>query len=270
MRIRMFTSRVAAKAEQIVSFFRHADTPVALTLDSLRLKRTAFAAISSEGLRLRIRPRSGESFTFYENLIRKDYLRRGIELRPGDTVVDIGANIGAFTVLAASAVGSGGRVIAFEPVEGTFRRLGENIALNNLGNVECRRAAIDAQEGTLAIHTGVKSAFATAYLRGVHGRTEDIQVVDCLTIARVLAEYRIDRIHLLKLDCEGSEYGIIDSLTPELASRIDQIAMEVHPVEGRSPWSLGEALRALGFQVEAGEIWVAHRRGPGIEARARG
>jgi hypothetical protein len=165
MRTSELPGRVVAKAEQIVSFFRYAHTPLPLTLDTLRLKRSAFTAISSDGLRLRLRPRSGESFTFYENLIRKDDLQRGIILGPGDTVVDVGANIGTFSVLAATSVEPGGRVISFEPVEETFGHLGENIALDGLGNAECRRAAIDAKDGTLTIHTGVKSAWATAHPR---------------------------------------------------------------------------------------------------------
>jgi len=80
--------------------------------------------------------------------VRRDYLSHGITLRPGDTVVDIGANIGAFTVLAAKIVGSSGCVIAFEPILQAFERLRENVALNAFKNVECRRAAVDAQEGT--------------------------------------------------------------------------------------------------------------------------
>lgn len=254
-----YAGRVAMKVEQIASFFRQTHTPYSLTLDALRLKRTAFDAVSADGLKLRLKPRSGESFTFYENLIRKDYLGGGIALGPGDTVVDVGANIGSFSVLAASIVGLEGRVISFEPAGETFRRLEENISLNGLRNVRCRRAAVDAECGVLELHTGVKSAFATAHMKDVQGNDGSVEVVECLTLARVFEEYRIDRINLLKLDCEGSEHGIIESLTPDLAARIDQIAMEVHPVEGRSGWTLGEALRGLGFDYEAGYIWFARK-----------
>lgn len=260
LKIADYAGRVAMKVGQIASFFRHAHTPYSLAIDSVRLKRTAFEAVSEDGLKLKLKPRSGESFTFYENLIRKDYLRGGIALRPGDTVVDVGANIGSFSVLAASIVGPGGRVISFEPVGETFGRLEENIALNGLCNVQRRRAAVDVECGVLELHTGVKSAFATAHLKDIPGNDRTVEVVECLTLARVFEEYRIDRINLLKLDCEGSEHGIIESLTPDLAARIDQIAMEVHPVEGRSAQALGEALRGLGFDYEAGSIWFARNR----------
>lgn len=261
MKIPYYAGRVAMKVEQIASFYRHSRTPLALSMDTIRLRRTAFEAVSEDGLRLKLRPRSGESFTFYENLIRKDYLRNGIALRPGDTVVDVGANIGSFSVLAASIVGPEGRVIALEPVGETSRRLEENIALNRLGNVRCRRAAVDAECGVLHIRTGGKSAYATAHASGAPEEDEAVEAVECLTLARVFEEYRIDRIDLLKLDCEGSEYGIIETLTPDLAARIGQIAMEVHPIEGRSYRAFGEALRGLGFDYQAdGWNWFARNR----------
>ena len=58
-----------------------------------------------DGLKLRIKSQSGESFTVYENLIRRDYLT-DVTLKPGDTVVDIGANIGSFSIVAR--LGRGG------------------------------------------------------------------------------------------------------------------------------------------------------------------
>src|SRR5260221_10724280 len=135
------------KCHQIFSFFQHTRTPVALALDSLKIRRSPFVAISGDGLKLSLLPQSGESFTFYENLIQRVYLKNGITLKPGSTVVDIGANVGAFSILAASIVGPRGRVLAFEPINKTFERLRKNVALNGLKNVECHRAAIDSQEG---------------------------------------------------------------------------------------------------------------------------
>jgi FkbM family methyltransferase len=233
-----------------------------LALDSLQIKQYPFVAISGDGLKLSLLPRCGESFTFYENLIERDYLKNGITLKPGSTVVDIGANIGAFAVLAGSIVGPHGRVIAFEPVAKTFERLKENVALNGLNNVDCHRAAIDSREGTITLRVFGKSAYASAH--GVHKTSDDgvggagpDETVPCLTLDRVFKDFQIDRISLLKVDCEGGEHGIFETLSPDAAARIDQIAMEVHPVEGASIDRLGERLATLGFKVRCGPIWVA-------------
>src|SRR5579863_8672312 len=109
-------SRIEFKLEQIRSFALDTRTPISLVADSLKLKRSPFIATTKDGIKLRLAPGAGESFTFFENLIRRDYLSGGIKLKPGDTVVDIGANIGSFSVLAASLVGPKGRVVCFEPI----------------------------------------------------------------------------------------------------------------------------------------------------------
>lgn len=71
-------------------------------------------------------------------------------LRPGDAVVDVGANIGIYTLLMGSIVGPGGRGLAFEAGNKAFEILQENIALNQLAHVEARRVAIGPTEGKVA------------------------------------------------------------------------------------------------------------------------
>ncbi|WP_165250419.1 FkbM family methyltransferase [Paludisphaera soli] len=251
---------ISDKIRQISSFFIHSSTPIALSMDALRLKRTGFVAVSRDGLKLAIRPSVGESFTFYENLVRRDYLGGEIALKPGDTVVDIGANIGTFSILAASVAGPSGRVIACEPVPETFERLKANVALNGLDNVECRCQAVDAADGILELMVSRKSALSTAHMGNRDGVDQVSLAIPCVSLETLMAESRIDRIHLLKVDCEGSEYGIFQSLSPEIADRIDQIAMEIHPVPGRGPADLKANLEALGFDVECGYTWFAYNR----------
>jgi FkbM family methyltransferase len=247
--------RIWWKFRVVASFLATTRTPITLILDALKLARRPFVAISDEGIRLRLNPGVGESFTFYECLVRRDYLSHGITLRPGDTVIDIGANIGAFTVLAAKTIGPSGRVIAFEPILQTFEQLRENVALNALKNVECRRAAVDAQEGTLTLSVDSKSAFASAH---IDWGQDQSQVVPCVTLEQVCRDEGIGRVHLLKVDCEGSEHEIFERLSPELAARIDQIVMEVHQVPGKSLETLHANLRARNFSVSRYTSgWVA-------------
>jgi FkbM family methyltransferase len=255
---------VAEKLRQIGAFYRDTATPLSLSLDAVRIKRSEYVAISKDGLKLKINANCGEGFTFYENLIRRDYLRNGIALGPGSTVVDIGANIGSFAILAGSIVGPGGRVLAFEPMPETFERLLENVALNELDNVECHRAAIDAEEGTLTLKLARKNALVSAHGVNAEETSEGSVTAPCLGLRRVFEDNQIDRIHLLKIDCEGSEYGIFETLAPELAARIDQIAMEIHPVRGKTFEGLRLALEGLGFEVRCDYPWVA------INVAARG
>lgn len=66
-------------------------------------------------------------------------------LWPGDNFLDVGANVGVYTILAASCIGETGSVDAFEPMEATARRIEEQIALNKLDNVEVHRFAVSNQ-----------------------------------------------------------------------------------------------------------------------------
>jgi FkbM family methyltransferase len=253
---------MVGKLRTIVSFYGNARNPVALTIDALKLNRRAVVAVSKEGVKLRLNPSAGETFTFYEVLIRRDYLANGIALRPGDTVVDIGANIGSFTVLAANVVGPHGRVVSFEPIRDTFARLEENVALNGYQNVACRRAAVDARNGTLTLTLGLKCAASTAYLEDCVNPRGETETAPCITLEQAFQDHNLERVNLLKVDCEGSEYGIFDTLSPFLAARIDQIAMEVHQVASRTKEQLRDRLRALGFEVRPGQYcWVAFRMG---------
>jgi FkbM family methyltransferase len=255
--------RLVHKMNQSRDFFRQSRTPFRLALDSFKLNWSPFIAQSKDGLKLRLDPRCGDSFTFYENLIRRDYLRHGVQLRPGDTVVDIGANIGAFSVLAASIVGPQGRVIAFEPGSRTFDRLKANIEINQLRNVTLVRCAIGGADGEAQLDVGTRSAYNSIRtdlcennrVTGLHETVRVRPLADALADAGVEGE-----IGLLKMDCEGSEYDIFDSFPADLASRIRQVSMEVHEVSGRQTSEIDNRLRDLNFDVRAAFPLTAFRR----------
>src|SRR3990172_2612704 len=72
-------------------------------------------------------------------------------LRPGDTFIDIGANIGYFTLVASPLVGPSGKVHSFEPIPGIFSTLQSNVAANGLTNVRMNQAAIFETDGELEL-----------------------------------------------------------------------------------------------------------------------
>jgi FkbM family methyltransferase len=90
----------------------------------------------------------------WEMTFMRDYLR------PGDRFVDVGANIGLYTLLAASVVGPGGRVVAFEPGLVPAERLRETCAINQLQNIELVRCAVGEQAGELLFEAGDEDATA--------------------------------------------------------------------------------------------------------------
>lgn len=228
--------------------------------DSLHLRKSPYVARDREGLALSLLPGRGEWFTFYENLIRQDYLRGLRELNEGDRVIDIGANIGAFTVLAASKVGRTGRVFAYEPDPATCERLRANVRLNALENVIVENCAVGAAAGEATFYRHSKNAYSSL-VDGVDGRVQEHLEsfpVPVMGIRDVIAKAG-PAIKLLKIDCEGSEYDIVDALDAGSAGPVQQISMEVHPVAGRSAEGLQARIESWGMRVTFTNLLMAIR-----------
>src|SRR6266851_146417 len=252
--MRQYAQRLRAKVEQSRAFIGQTKTPLPLVLDAFQLRRSSFVAETKD--RIKLRMNAGESFTFFENLVRRDYLTNGIKLGLGDTVMDIGANIGSFTVLAATVVGPFGRVVAYEPVPGCGRRLRDNIELNRLRNVTCYQAAVDGHAGILELFATEKSALSTSCIPRSENNDADKISVKALTIEQAFNDNGLEKLSLLKIDCEGSEYEIFETMTSQVACKIDQIAMEVHAVPNRSFGHLETLIRSLGFDLRTiGNNW---------------
>jgi len=204
----------------------------------------------------------GDRFTCFETF-GKDVYGTALEcIGLGDVVIDIGANIGCFTLAAWRAVGAGGTVVALEPESRNFTRLTDHLAANNATSVTPLNLALADHDGqlTLIVPTNqslLVSKFDTVGGRSIAGGTEQ---VSCMTLASLMGEHRIAHVTLLKLDCEGAEHEIVAALTPELASRIDHIAMEIHDVAGWDSLSTIAHLEALGYEHQFRQTHLFSRR----------
>ncbi len=250
-----------------VHVLRKVENPVPLLLDRANLRRRSYVLRTRGGLAMEIRPQRGDRYTFYESLIMNSYLSQGQRLRPGDTVIDIGANIGCFTVLAARAVGPTGRVIAVEPEQSTFESLRRNVRLNRCENVDVRRLAIGGSSGSVDLHVSGKTLFSSIYAEvggakaeaPLHTTGSNAQTVSMSTLEALMDDAGVERCNYLKIDCEGAEHDIFREMDEQTAGRIDQITMEVHHVPGAEPEALPSVLTKLGFQQKSASLLYAWR-----------
>jgi FkbM family methyltransferase len=146
----------------------------------------------------------GKSFDEYGEFSEGEVAIFERVLKPGDTVIEAGANIGAHTVALAKLVGPTGRVIAFEPQRLVFQTLCGNVAINSLANVDCRFAAVGAEAGEIVVPPlppDNKNNFGGLGLGSY--RTGDR--VPVLT----LDSLGISKCHLLKIDVEGMEESVL-------------------------------------------------------------
>lgn len=255
----MRVSDILTKLKQIFRLLVHTHTPVPLILDSLRLRRRPYLARLRTGEAFYLEGQQGDWFTVYECCIRQDYLQHGIVLNPSDHVIDVGANFGAFAVLASRIVGPDGHVTAFEPSPKIYERLCRNLELNGCTNVTPLNEAASDQTGQLNFFVSTKSAYSSLSDE-VDGRAGTSQ--EKITVSsRCFGDFLRDAgpVQLLKIDCEGGEYPIFASATAEDFATVDQVAMELHRIEGHDPNEIVEKIRSFGFQTKRTYPFVAFR-----------
>jgi FkbM family methyltransferase len=247
----MFFNQLLLRFSQLIGFAKRTRNPLPLILDLLKLQRESYIAENDQGHRISIRPGTGERFAFYENLIRFDYLKNGVSLKKGDFVIDIGANIGCFTVLAASLVGDDGQVIAIEPDPETYQQLLSNIQINNLHNVTALNIAVTSENTPITLNVSPNSLYTSIYTeiddKYLTGKTI---TVDGRTLTSLIDQLQIKEIQLLKMDCEGAEYNILASLDENISCKIKQISMEVHKIPEHDPKEIEDSLMNLGFKLK--------------------
>jgi len=164
-------------------------------------------------------------------------------VRPGDVVVDAGANIGALTVPLARKVGPRGRVHAFEPQRTIYHLLCGNLALNELEQVEAHRAALGDRDGTIGLPSLGYRASANYGGLSIETRAEQTEHAPLMR----LDDMRLSRLRLLKADVEGSENALVAGAS-ETIRRCQPVLWVENDRREKSP-ELIARLQGLGYRL---------------------
>jgi FkbM family methyltransferase len=178
------------------------------------------------------------------------------------TIVDIGANIGSFAIYAAQS-NPLATIYCFEPEPANFDSLKNNIDINGLHDrVSAFQCAVASVSGDrqLAVIDPLSNSFHMVPVGA------SMQTVPCTTVGAILDNLGLDQIDLLKLNCEGAEYEILEGCRAEDFSRISNIRLEYHNLDapGKHGESLSQLLRAHGYRIQrftrylntSGFIWA--------------
>ena len=176
---------------------------------------------------------------------------------PRDSVVvDIGANIGLFTLVAAEIVGPEGRVIAYEPHPETYKELCENVARNGYSNVLPVQAAISNAPGMLRMNV-----FTDCDLNSV-ACTADLGVVEvpAFTLDDSLSGHGLAHCDLIKMDIEGAEWFALRGMDRTLERNPNvRLLIELHNPQiralGGQPEILLQLLADRGFALYELNMW---------------
>src|SRR5437016_3725690 len=146
-----------------------------------------------------MRPRTSDRKIFNEVRIHRAYTPAGFEIGEEDYVVDIGAYIGVFSILA-SKFAKRGEIYAFEPAPQNFEMLKQNVCINKVTNIERQDAAVSdrPRERPLYLLSSRNTGWNSFYTPGTGYQTAI--AVRTLSLEKVVEERCIPRIDLLKMD----------------------------------------------------------------------
>jgi FkbM family methyltransferase len=156
-------------------------------------------------------------------------------------VVDIGANVGVFSLFAARKART---VFALEPASANFARLTQNVS--RARNIVPLNLACGGKDGQAALDLSINPVSFSLVSKG---QSEHRETVTVIALNTLFERFKITECDFLKLDCEGSEFDILLGSDPSLMKRVKRIAMEYHDHLSQrfSHKDIIKELRALGF-----------------------
>jgi FkbM family methyltransferase len=197
------------------------------------------------GLSLDFRYHTSDLATSRSIFVDDSYFPPGISIPPDATVIDVGGHIGTLTMLVATRAPKG-RVFTFEPEPENFALLDGNVKRNNFTHVRVFNLAVAGKEEEREFFLARNPVRTGSHTLTRVGDTGSLKV-RCTTLSKVLQEHQIEKVDLLKLDCEGAEWEILPATSDEDLGRIRQIVMEVHGGENGEKEKSFDRLKRLGF-----------------------
>ena len=203
--------------------------------------------VTLEGYKIVVRPRSDDLYCIGEVVVNEEYLPsiKGVGSR-FETILDLGANIGCFSIWAARKF-KPEKIVSVEMEKSNYESLLKNISLNNLKRIVVPvRAAIYSKDTQIWIKR-------SAVVKSVDKLSETPTGVEVRTLSleSLVDRYQIDKIDYFKMDIEGSEKFVLSEENKEIfRKRVKYLFMEAHYFLKNDPKSSLQYFRDLGFEVK--------------------
>jgi FkbM family methyltransferase len=186
-----------------------------------------------------------DSTTIAVVFIKKDYG----DVTDNSIVIDIGANIGVYSIFAAST-SKNTIVYAYEPMPENYDLFLENIKTNKLEkNIIPFKLGVGSKTEKRKLFVGWSSPFHSLYSNKKKGEYLEIK---CTSFKDIFDENKIEQCDVLKMDCEGAEFEILYNTPGEYLKKIKEIRMEYHNIDGNKDYNiqrLTEFLEENGFKT---------------------
>ena len=197
-------------------------------------------------LRIKIRVRSTDLMALTNVWMINEYDIEDFEINVIDTVIDIVAHIVLFSLIVSQRCKTG-KILSFEPVRENFNLLVSNLKLNHIENVLPFNMAVSKNLDKLNLFLNDDQSAHSIFPKS----SESISV-ESTSLQKIFEENKISSCKLLKLDCEGAEYEIIDSLPSEYLNKIQNIVMEYHSADTKPELvkNLIQKIKNAGFKIK--------------------
>lgn len=188
---------------------------------------------------------------YLDDIYQMEKLSRTLPDSPN--VIDIGANVGIFSMRLLSLKPKA-RVVAYEPIPSNFevlKRNADNLTHLPHGVMPYQCAVTGEAKQRQVIYFNPESTFTptASMIPSFDNANRNSTEVDTDTLSSIIEQHRFSRIHLLKLDCEGSEFDIVNGAGADTMARVDAIFLEVHETAEHTIESMRTSLESYGFTV---------------------
>lgn len=164
-------------------------------------------------------------YGYYEKNESDYWLKRSEKAK---IIIDIGANVGYYSLLAAKNIERNkGKIFAFEPVNKTFIRLGENILLNKIDCISIYKKAISNENSSIKINVGNDENWGMSSINSHEHLSSESEIVECETLDTFCNSVNISQVDLIKIDVEGAEYNVLQGMEKAIEKYKPEVLIEV-------------------------------------------
>ena len=204
------------------------------------------------GLKIKIRVNSTDLMALTHVWMIQEYSDDDFPISNDDVIIDVGAHIGLFA-LFASQFCKNGKIFCYEPIKENYKILIENIEMNQIQNIFPNNLAVTKETSRVKIFLNDDQSGHSMFIQN-----KNFVEVDSKSLSDIFIDNGIKECDFLKLDCEGAEYEIIESLPSDLFTKINKTAIEYHMVDTKPELleQLINKLKQFSFSVHTRPLFV--------------